>query len=392
MLPVSNESVHLNDRQKLENKLGEIAEKIETQGEKRQFLAKILKKAKKESKIPIDTEKQNIIEPELTKQVKKHPLKNIKIAGVDGGVLNKPLHGLDLILVRAVVAIFQYKNKSLNNSKYYPNEKPVPKLINIHEPLDSRELDTLVGMRRQLTELDKAKKAVQKHEVDALMLDGSVVPQYSNRSTHETTQALYKKLTKTFTKLYKTCREKNILLIGSVKDSRSSRLTKAFRKTILPKFIKNTDLPYNEVTSLEEKMSVLKNSRDTAFLDHLLDEGERTFTFKYSEAPANLLEDLGDWKKKIHAFYTKPVPYDRPVRVEFISNIDNAPEKADRIASIVDTLSASHKACALPSVLIEADARARLTEEEIGILRDNISDRLDPSTMLDLRSERRPFR
>ncbi len=104
-----------------------------------------------------------------------------------------------------------------------------------------------------------------------------------------------------------------------------------------------------------------------------------------------MLEDLGDWKKRIYAFYTKPVPYDRPVRVEFVGDSRAPLETVERSASLVNTLSSGHEACALPSVLIEADARASLAKEEISILRDNIADRLGSSTMLDLRRERRPF-
>ncbi|KXA96741.1 hypothetical protein AKJ38_02675, partial [candidate division MSBL1 archaeon SCGC-AAA259I14] len=126
-------------------------------------------------------------------------------------------------------------------------------------------------------------------------------------------------------------------------------------------------------------------------LDYFLDPSERSFTFKYSEAPANLLKDLGEWRKKIYSFYIKPVPYDRPTRVEFVKTSRDIQKTIEETATIMNSLSASHDACALPSVLIEADARAALAKEEISILRDSIADRLEPSTMLDLRRERRPF-
>ncbi len=310
---------------------------------------------------------------------------------MDGGVLSKPLHGLDLILVRAVVAIFDYRDGRLENTHYHPNEMPVPELINIHEPLDTRELEVLVGMKRQLTELERAKEVAADGGIDALMLDGSVVPQYSSHVSDERTRELYRKLIDSFTEVYRTCEERDVLLMGAIKDSRSTRLVNVFRNKVLPEFMEGTDLPYPDVSSVDETRNVLQSSRDTAFLDYLLEAGERTFTFKYAQAPANLLEDLGDWRKSIHAFYVKPAPYDRPVRVEFVSGLDEVVERVDKIASLVNTLSSGHEACALPSVLIEADARARLAEEEIGMLRDNIADRLEPSTMMDLRRERRPF-
>lgn len=391
MIPIAGSSISASEHQHLERKVGEIAERIRDQGRKRRLTAEILKSAKDDFEIPIDDEKRDIIETSLVYPVENMDLEDIVVAGVDGGILNKPLHGLDLILVRSVVAIFSYENGNLLGADYHPSEMPVPRLVNVHEPLDSRELDTLVGLERQFSEMSKAKEAVEERDIDALLLDGSIVPQYVRNGAGGRTRELYEDLIESYKELYRTCTEKGILLLGAVKDSRSSRLANIFQKKIFPKLIEDEALSRDEITSFNENKNVLLVSRDTAFLDYLLEAGERTFTFSYAKAPANLLEDLGDWKKQIYAFYVKPVPYDRPVRVEFLSNQDEATETVERAASLVSSLSAGHDACALPSVLIEADARAALAEEEISILRDNISDRLEPSTMFDLRRERRPF-
>lgn len=391
MIPTAESAVSLSDRQDLERKLGRIAEKIRDQGEKRRLLAEVFRRTKNEVELPVEGEDREILESNLVYPVEDVPLEDLKVAGVDGGVLSKPLHGLDLILVRAVAAIFQYDGEQLQEVDYHPSEMPVPQLVNVHEPVDSRELDILVGLKRQLTELEKAIESAKDREIDALLLDGSVVPQYIDHASGSRTRDLYKKLTDSYTELYRACTERDILLIGAVKDSRSARLSSIFQKQIFPILMENVDLSPKEISSLNKNKQVLMNSRDTAFLDYLLEAGERSFAFNYAEAPANLLEDLGDWKEKIRAFYVKPVPYDRPVRVEFIGSDKESLEIVDRAASLVSSLSARHDACALPTVLIEADARAALAEEEISILRDNISDRLEPSTMLDLRRERRPF-
>ncbi|KXB04538.1 hypothetical protein AKJ49_01985 [candidate division MSBL1 archaeon SCGC-AAA382A03] len=390
MIPLE-ESISLNNNQLLERKIGKIAEKIKNQGEKRRILAKLLKKAKKDIQLPVEDETKSIIEPDLVYPVKEAKLDNLTIAGVDGGVLSKPLHGLDLILVRAIAAIFNYNNKGLKKANYHPNEMPAPELINVHEPLDSRELDILTGLKRQLTELNTAKEAIENQNIDALVLDGSIVPQYTNNAARKKTKETYRDLINSFTELYKTCAEKEILLLGAVEDSRSTRIAKIFQKEIFPRIIEYTNLTEQEITSFNNNKNILTNSRDTVFLDYLLDPSERSFTFKYAQAPANLLKDLGPWREKIYAFYIKPVPYDRPARIEFLNTSKNLQKTIERTASLINTLSASHEACALPSVLIEADARAALAEEEISILRDSIADKLEPSTMLDLRRERRPF-
>ena len=77
--------------------------------------------------------------------------------------------------------------------------------------------------------------------------------------------------------------------------------------------------------------------------------------------------------------------------VEFVDGLGTPARAADEVASLVYALSADHDACALPTVLIEADACARLAEEELTIIKDNIPDRLDPSASLELRRHRRPF-
>lgn len=391
MIPVAEESISLTDQKHLENKLGSIAEKIKDQGQKRRLLANVLRKVKNDIRVPVEKRACGSIEPELIYPIEEIPLDDLVVGGVDGGVLSKPLHGLDLILVRAVSTIFCYSSGKLRDAEYHPGEMPIPQLINVHEPLDSRELDTLVGLKRQLTELQRAKEAVNNWDVDALMLDGSVVPQYVNYASGERTKNLYKDLISAFTNLYQTCTEQEILLLGAVEDSRSTKMAKIFLNKIFPRVLESSHLDQDEISSFDGNKDVLMSSRDTAFLDYFLEAGERTFAFNYAEAPANLLRDLGDWKSKIYAFYLKPVPYDRPTRIEVVSNPDESRERIEKAASLVSTLSASHDACALPSVLIEADARAALAEEEISILRDSIADRLEPSTMLDLRRERRPF-
>ncbi|KXB02275.1 hypothetical protein AKJ44_00970 [candidate division MSBL1 archaeon SCGC-AAA261F17] len=391
MISTMKGPIAMSDHENLEYKLVEIAEKIKSQGKKRRALAKILRRVKDELELPIDEENQEVTETKLVTRTGLDPLNDDTIAGVDGGVLARPLHGLDLILVRAIATIFHYEDESLKQAEYHPSEMPWPELMSIHEPLDSREFELLVGMYRQLTELKRAKEAIENWSIDTLLLDGSIVPQYTSHASKSRTRELYRELVDSFTNLYQTCVKKNVLLLGVVKDSRSARLIDIFQGKILSDIDAGTNLSSNEIASLEDNRSVLLDSRDTVFLDHLLDPGERSFVFRYADAPANLLRDIGDWRNQIHAFYVKTVPYDRPLRIEFVSTPENVSQTADGASSLIRALSAHHDACALPSVLIEADACARLAQEEISMIRDSITDRLEPSTLLDLRRERGPF-
>ncbi len=328
---------------------------------------------------------EEIIEPSLVKLIEQDALTNLTVAGVDGGMLEQQLHGLDLILLRAVVAIFHYREAGLEWAEYFPSEIPFPRLIDVAEPLDAREFELLAGMERQLTELELATETIQANEVKLLLLDGSVVPQYIDRFPHN--QSLlerYHKLINAYTKLYKTCAGSGALLAGAVKDSRGGRFIDILRRKVPPSL--------GGLGLKQKELEVLERSRDTVLLDHVLGVGERTFTFRYAEKPTSyVLRDLGGWAARVYAFYLKTVPFDRPLRVEFVDFVGEPAGTADRIASLIYALSSHHDAFGLPSVLIEADACARLVEEDLSIVRDSIADRLGPSALLDLRRHRRPF-
>ncbi len=390
MIPV-DDSINLSNHKNLENKIGTIADKIKTQGEKRKVLSDLIRDVKTDVEIP-HGENDCPVEPKLVYPVEEKSLEDLKVAGVDGGVLTKPLHGLDLILVRAVVSMFQYKEGDLKNVDYHPSEVPAPQLVNVHEPLDAKELDLLTGLKRQLTELQRAYEVLKGVDLDVMVLDGSIVPQYIHKSSEERTEELYEEVIETYSKIYKTATRNDVLLIGAVEDSRSTRLTSIFEEKIFPEILENADMSEKNRARFNDNKNIVMKSRDTAFLDYLLGAGERSFTFKYSKTPSSLLSELRPWSKRVRAFYMKPVEYDRPTRVEFLTNPKRPKKTIEKTASLINSLSASHDACALPSVLIEADARASLSQEEITILRDNIADQLEPSTMMDLRRERRPFK
>lgn len=378
----------------LERTLTRITERIKDQERRRQAIAEVLKKLKRNINF-LELEKgkaSEIAETKLSAKIEKISLSGKRVMGVDGGVLSRQLRGLDLVLVRAIAAVFEYGDGKLSGAEYYPSEMPTPHLISVDEPLDSRELEILIGIQRQLTELQLAVEAMKTFDVDAVLLDGSAVPQYiDNPPPTAGMPKLYRKLIKTFIVLYEACSRKEVPLIGVVKESRSARFIDIFQREILPTLIRDGRLSPSDILTIRSNEGVLSNSRDTVFLGHLLDVGERSFTFHYTKKSAKVLGDLGKWATRIYAFYVKSAPYDHPIRIEFVNKTESVPQVTDRIASLIYALSAHHDACALPSVLLEADACARLAEEELTIIRDNIADRLEPSALLDLRRQRRPF-
>lgn len=324
-------------------------------------------------------------EPSIVKKVEMDRLGELTVAGIDGGLLEQQLHGLDLILVRAIAAIFHYCDGELKWARYFPGEVPLPKLIDVSESLDTWEFELLAGMERQLAEIELAADALKVSGADVVMLDGSVVPQYIERFPSSTILLeRYQKLISAYTELYSSCSNMGAILIGVVKDSRGGRFVDILKKSIITK---SGDLGLDE-----RDLAMLGRSRDTVLLDHLLRVGERTPAFTYAEKPAGyVLRDLGEWGVRVHTFYIKTVPFDRPLRVEFLNLHEDLTRTVDQIASLIYALSSHHDAFGLPSVLIEADACARLAEEDLCVIRDSIADRIGPSSLLDLRRQRRPF-
>ena len=350
----------------------DIAERVREHEERRGRVAGVLKllKGKADLALPWEVAEQSLVKP-----VKPDGLGDLEVVGVDGGVLSQQLHGLDLILTRAVAVIFRYAKGKLGDVRYYPSAFPEPRLKGIVEPLDARELEQAVGMERQLAELRVAVEVLKACDPELLLLDGSVAPQYVERTfSNRRAGELYHSLLQAFVELYQACEDSGVLLVGAVKDSRSARGVE-----LLGRMLSRA----GEISI--EDMEVLKCSYDTTLLDHLLGVSERSFVFPYTTNPDAL--GLGELASSLHVFYLKAVPFDRPLRVEFVGEVG----EADRVASLVYALSSHHEAFGLPPVLIEADARARLHEEDLGVVRDYILDRLRLGQCMELRRHRWPF-
>ncbi|MGC8816891.1 MAG: DNA double-strand break repair nuclease NurA [Candidatus Hadarchaeum sp.] len=325
-----------------------------------------------------------IVERTLVKEVKIDPLQDLRVCGVDGGLLDQQLHGFDLILVRALAVILHYCEGVLAGAEYLPSDFPQPRPIDVAESLDAWEFQILAGMERQLAEIEIAANVADNGGVGSILLDGSIVPQYVERFPRSPKLfERYQNLIQAYTRLYQACVQSGIILAGAVKDSRGARFVEILKQRILSKF----DLGLEK-----DDFSILEKTRDTVLLNHLLKVGERTSAFTYAEKPASyVLSDLGPWATKIYGFYIRTVPFDRPLRVEFLEGGEGIAETADRVASLVYALSSFHDGFGLPSVIVEADARARLTEEDLELFRDSISARLEPDFALEMRRARKPF-
>ncbi len=287
-----------------------------------------------------------------------------KITGVDGGFLKKQLYGASFIIRRASAVTFYY-GETLKTS-YSPAKIPNPEIIAINESLDELEFNTYASLLRVEKEISTALESIKTNKPYALLLDGSIVLHPS--STTKTNSFAYKKYTEVielFKQLYSFCIENNILLIGVIEDSRSKKLSSLF---------------------LEKNECIFS---DSLLLSRIMKKNQQTKYFPYSAEPITpILKDLGHFSKNLYSFYFRASDYDLPLRIDFLSN--NPEQDSKTISELLLPLSNKFKEYSYPVVLIEADARAKLSERDISfvikILKENLGNLPDLS---ELRREKR---
>ena len=297
---------------------------------------------------------------------------------MDGGIVRKALHGFDFILARAAAVQFEYFQGKISNANYLPSKVPTPRLFTLESASDI-DYAYFASIIRQKLEIETAKKAVEKFKPEILLLDGSIVPHYTTRpSTTSLAYKDYEELMVSYQELYKLCQENNVVLAGIVEDSRNERFCNIVKENVVKTMTKE---------EIPDSFDILNKTRDTNLLFWLLDEHERTITFDYSEEIEKhlILKDFG--VKNFFSFYLKTARMDRPVRVDFMKK-----EAEDRLASVLLAISGQHSRYGFPSVLIEADNIAKLSEQEVENLYSNILTYTGniPSVMR-LRREQRPF-
>ena len=331
-----------------------------------------------------DFESKELVEQSLIFPMNMRKL-NCTVAGVDSGFLMKSLHAADMLILRTCAAIFTYSESSLSNAQYYPNlySFPIPELNT--KALERDELSCSKSLKRLYEEVKMAKEVIEKFSPHFMLIDGSIIPQYADKPRPDSCVIdNYRGIINEFQSLYKVSEKNNCELIACVKDSRGSRFRSIIQEEILTK----------------EKLidaAMLDECFDSNLLDYLLKKGERSFAFAYTKSISEhpVLHDFSEeYAKKIFAFYMKPSALDRPLRVEFLhSNGADLTKHTNEIAGAVYALSSLHREFAYPSVLIEADLRARLRPEEVETVYNKIIDKLGRnSAFMALRRNSRPFR
>ncbi len=308
---------------------------------------------------------------------------NHKIVGTDSGFVGKRMHSIDIILVKTVSAFFSYKKGKLIKADYFPSPTDFPKPFISSNVLENDEFLCNKSLLRLKEEISCSKKAIEKFQPDYCFIDGSIIPQYADKPRKDSElNSEYSGLIKLFESLYETAEKNSCNLIATVEDSRGSRFRSILQKEILSKT--------NSVESDD-----LNSFFDSSLLDYLLSKNQRSFCFNYTSSIKEhpILNDFNEkWASKVKVFYLKPSLLDRPLRIEFLHNGKELTSHCNEIASVVLSLSCLHKEYAYPSILIEADLRARLKPNEVEILFNKIQDKLGrENAFMALRRNSRPF-
>ncbi|MFX1440402.1 MAG: DNA double-strand break repair nuclease NurA [Promethearchaeota archaeon] len=314
------------------------------------------------------------VETQFSKMIEPTDLSGLRIAGVDGGLIRRRFRSMDLILTRGIAVVFQFGPEEGPTVDFFPRAFPEPTIRPVMLTLPSPELDQLGSLERIAAELGVTLSILDDFYVDLILVDGSLF--YHPRDRPNIGSAVFEKFQEVvalYRQLYHKAREKRTILAGIVKDSRSTRIV-SILSDILPHVLRNPGI-FEMMQGVDYRW-LLKFSRDCDLLDTFLEEGERTFAFKYSaELMQNtnpLSDDLSNWASSIWVTYLKAARDDLPIRIEILVDESNGSAQIDRALSAILPLSWQHPEYGIPTPVLEADARARISNKETQLIVDRL--------------------
>ncbi len=297
---------------------------------------------------------------------------DFKILGVDGGLLKEQYHGVDLILIRAVGVLFEYSRGKLKNHSYFPSKNPAPEPKTIVDAESEMDFLLAVNIIRPKKEFEIALDSAKALNPEHLVMHGSILPHPANKAGEGSSlRADYLEMLSAYKSLYSYCLKNGIFLSGVVEDSRENRF-------------------YSSVS--DSPGAPKTNCRDSVILFDSLSPGERTCAFSHPGKSQLGEGGLGEFARMVYTIYLRSAEFDRPLKIDFLSEPEKVGEVADRIASAIYNTSRFNRSYGLPTVIIEADARAKLSEEDIELIFQQISDRAGATPLsMALRRKQRPF-
>ncbi|MHA1862909.1 MAG: DNA double-strand break repair nuclease NurA, partial [Candidatus Thorarchaeota archaeon] len=336
----------------------------------------------------------SIIESDFTKKIEPTSLSGLSIAGIDGGLVRRRFRSMDLLLTRGIAVIFQFGPEEGPTVDFFPDPFPEPQIRPMMLTLSGAELDQLSSLERVATELRVTLAVLEEFHTNLILVDGSLF--YHPRDRPQTGSVVFEKFQEVlalYKQLYNKARKKGTTLVGIVKDSKSGRVTN-FLGDILPHILRKPEV--FELMQGVDYRWLLKITRDCDILDTYLEEGERSFIFRYSSELQNsnlLSEELASWASSIWVTYLKTARDDLPLRIEILT--DGDPEdvwKVDRALAAILPLSWQHPEYGIPAPILEADTRAKISLNETQLIVDRLMALSGLTyTSLEKRRSRNPF-
>ncbi len=346
-----------------------------------------------------------IKEDNLKKSMSFSNIRGLNVVSVDGSSVTKKFMNVDFSFLKAIAVKYYFHQNHVASIRYFPDLSGFNNYIvegNFFNQ-DETIVDVKTSINMKCMEINLLNELIEKStDIDLIIIDGSIVITPINLlfSKDAEISKNYDILLKEYHQLYLNCKEKDIILIGSIKDTRTSALSNLLSESIqllMPNYSKLSDfikINYREV---------FKYFSDIDLFNRLLKKTERSCIF-HCKREIDKIRDTGI-KKEIpyyfplafYAFYLKTAKFDTPCRIEFFMDekhsIEKASKKADLISSILLPISSLNEHYGLPIPQIEAHKRAVFKPNEVNLLLNNLTRtlHLHGVSLLEKRRNRRPF-
>lgn len=341
----------------------------------------------------------------IKKKITNANISGLNVMSVDGSSVMKKFMNVDFSFLKAIAVKYHFNRNDMANIKYFPdiggsnNYQVQGNYIN----QDENAVDLNISMDMNLMEINLLNKLInESSDLDLVIIDGSIVIMPINLlfSKSPEVSKKYDDLLKQYHELYLNCKKKNIILVGSIKDTRTAALTNLLRDSI--QLLKPNRLKLDDFIKINYRQ-VMKYFSDLDLYNRILAKAERSCIFN-CKREIDKIRDEGI-KKEIpyyfpldfYAFYLKTAKFDMPCRIEFFmdenSDFTEASKRADLISSILQPISSLNDRYGLPIPQIEAHRRAVFKPNEINLLFNNLERQLSINgvKLIDKRRNRRPF-
>jgi len=353
----------------------------------------------------IDFPRFYIKEAFLKKKISSANIRGLNVVSVDGSSVTKKFMNVDFSFLKAIAVKYYFQKNHIAKIVYYPDLSGFNNYYVQGNFLnrDETTVETKISIDMTFMEINLLNRLIKKSsEIDMIIIDGSIVIMPINLlfSKDPDISRKYDRLLKEYHKLYLNCKENGILLIGSIKDTRTSALSHLLRDTIQllkPSYSNLTDFITTNYRNVIEFFS------DIDLFNRVLKKSERTCIFN-CKREIDKIRDTGIKKEipyyfplSFYAFYLKTTRYDTPCRIEFFMeekhSFNKASKRADLISSILLPISSLNEHYGLPIPQIEAHKRAVFKPKEVDLLLNNLTRtlRMYGISLLEKRRNRRPF-